>query len=101
MASATTRNTTSFAAGLPRSASGAPRSTMPRTSSTKCVSGSTCAIHCAARGMPSNGNMNPESRIDGSIVKKASWNAWNCVRASVEITSPSVSVAAMKSSAAR
>ena len=41
-----------------------------------------------ARGMPWNGNTKPESRIDGSIVRKASWNAWNCVRASVEMTRP-------------
>ena len=38
--------------------------------------------------------------MDGSMVMKASWNAWNCVRASVEITRPSVSVDAMKSACA-
>ena len=51
--------------------------------------------------MPSNGNTKPESRIDGSSVRNDIWNAWNCVRANVEITSPSVSVAAMNSAAAR
>ncbi len=90
----------SLNAGHCRSASGAPRRMMPRTITTKCVRGSACASHCANRGMPSNGNMKPDSRIDGSIVANASWNAWNCVFANVEISRPSVSVAAMKSAAA-
>ena len=74
---------------------------MPRIISTKCVSGSTCAIHCAGFGMPSNGKTNPDSRIEGSSVMNESWNACICDFTSVEITRPSVSVAAMNSAAAR
>ena len=70
------------------SVSAAPRSTMPRMISLKWVSGSTWAIHCATFGMPSNGNMKPDIRIDGSIVTIAIWIAWNCVCASVEMNEP-------------
>ena len=37
----------------------------PRTSSRKCVSGSSDPIHCAHSGMPRNGNMKPDSSIEG------------------------------------
>ena len=35
----------------------------------KCVTGSNSPIICAHAGMPRNGNMNPESNIDGSRKK--------------------------------
>ncbi|MNC98099.1 hypothetical protein D3C83_159620 [compost metagenome] len=74
---------------------------MPRMISLKCVSGRACAIHCATFGMPSKGNMNPDIRIDGSIVTSAIWIAWNWVCTMVEMRSPRDSDAAMKRSAPR
>ena len=51
--------------------------------------------------MPSNGNMKPDSRIDGSMRHERELERLELRAASrVEITSPSVSVAAMKSPAA-
>ncbi len=38
--------------------------------------------------------MNPESRICGRKLTNVIWNAWNCVMATVEMNSPSVSEAA-------
>jgi hypothetical protein len=47
-----------------------PLSRIPRTSSRKCVSGRTLPTSCAHSGMPRNGNMKPESSIDGRKKKK-------------------------------
>src|SRR5262249_27779380 len=42
---------------------------MPRTMRKKCVSGSAWPIHCAGRGMASNGNMKPLSNMLGKRKK--------------------------------
>ena len=55
-----------------------------------------CDSHCAGRGMASNGNMNPDIRIDGSIATSDIWIAWNWVWAMVEISSVPTSKAATK-----
>ena len=61
-----------------------PFSMMPRTTRRKWVSGSTSPITCAQPGMPRNGNMKPESRIDGRKKKNVICIACIWVRASVE-----------------
>ena len=55
----------------------------------------------AQRGIPSNGNMNPESRIEGRKKKKVIWNDWNCVCTAVETRRPRPSVAVTKKAPAR
>ena len=72
----------------------------PRIRRRKCVSGSTSASHCTTRGMPANGNMKPDSRIDGRNTKKVICIAWNCDCARVEISSPSVRLARISSTEA-
>ena len=61
-----------------------PFSMMPRTTRRKCVSGSTSPIACAQPGMPRNGNMKPESRIEGRKKKNVICIACSWMRASVE-----------------
>src|SRR5882724_3237735 len=68
---------------------------MPRTRSRKCVSGRSEPIHCAHSGMPRNGNMKPESRIEGRK-KNVICIAWSWLRAMEENMMPSVKLAAMK-----
>ena len=50
--------------------------------------------------MPSNGNMKPDSRIEGRNRKNAICMAWNCVRASVDTNNPRVRLATISSIAA-
>ena len=64
------RNAPSFSAGTCMAESGAPRSRMPRIISTKCVSGGCLRDPLRRGGMPSNGNMNPDIRIDGRIKER-------------------------------
>ena len=51
--------------------------------------------------MPANGNMKPDSRIDGRNTKNVICIAWNCDCALVEISRPSVRLATISSTAAR
>ena len=67
----------------------------------KCVSGSTSPIACAQPGMPRNGNMKPDSSIDGRKKKNVICIACNWLRATDENMRPSVRLAAMKSSTPR
>ncbi|MNV99585.1 hypothetical protein D3C71_1949660 [compost metagenome] len=55
----------------------------------KWVAGTAVPIVCAQPGMPAKGNMKPESRMEGRMVKKLSCMAciWLC--ATVEIKKPS------------
>ena len=77
------------------SAAPLPLSRMPRTIRRKCVSGSTSPIHCAHCGMPRNGNMKPESRIEGRKKKNAICIACSWFRAAVEKVKPTARLAAM------
>ena len=61
---------------------------------------SVSAIHCAMRGMPANGNMKPDSRIEGRKMKNVICMAWNCEEAAVEISSPSARLAKISRPAA-
>src|SRR3546814_8737965 len=47
--------------------------------------------------MPANGNMKPDSRIDGRNTKNVICIAWNCDCARVLISSPSVRLATIRS----
>ena len=74
----------SIANSKPISLQFAPLSMIARTTRKKCVIGRRLPRSCAQTGMPWNGNMKPESRIDGSMKKKVSCIACICVRAKVE-----------------
>ena len=50
---------------------------------------------CAQPGMPAKGNMKPDSRIDGRMVKKLSCIACIWLRAAVEIRKPSARLTTM------
>jgi hypothetical protein len=78
-----------------RSLRWAPFRVMPRMMRRKWVSGSAVDSTCAGRGMASNGNMNPDSRMLGSRKKNDICIACCWVRASVEKNSPSARLAAM------
>ncbi|MNI83377.1 hypothetical protein D3C73_1401720 [compost metagenome] len=51
--------------------------------------------------MPANGNMKPDSRMDGRNRNRVICMAWNCDRARVEINRPSARLASTSSTAAR
>ena len=71
---------------------------MPRTMRRKCVSGSASPSHCAQTGMPRNGNMKPDSRIDGSRKKKLICMACVMFCARLEKVMPTVRLAMMNTS---
>jgi hypothetical protein len=72
-----------------------PFSMMPRTMRRKCVSGSASPSHCAHAGMPRNGNMKPDSSIDGRKKKKVICIACSWFCASVEKVKPTARLASM------
>ena len=78
----------------------APRSMIPRIRRRNWVIGSSSAPHCTTSGMPANGNMKPEIRIEGRNTSIATWIAWNWVRVRVEISRPMARLAKISSSAA-
>ena len=68
----------------------------PRTTRRKCVSGNTSPMVCAHAGMPRNGNIKPDSRIDGRKKKNVSCIACICDFATVENVKPSARFATTK-----
>src|SRR5437868_831414 len=52
-----------------------PLSRMPRTMRSAWVVGKTSPAHCAQTGMPRNGNIKPDNKIDGSNVNWANCRA--------------------------
>ena len=63
----------------------------------KCVAGSVSPIHCAQTGMPRKGNMKPDSRIEGSIMKNEACMACNWFCVSVEMVKPMARFTVMNS----
>jgi hypothetical protein len=63
----------------------------------KCVFGTASPITCAQPGMPRNGNMKPESRIEGRKKNIVICIACIWLLASVEKVKPIARLAAMKS----
>ena len=76
----------------------APRSMTPLISLMKWVKGKASAMSWAGRGMPANGKMKPDSRMEGSNMKKLSCMAWNWVLTRVEISRPSARFATINTS---
>ena len=75
----------------------APFSIRPRAMRMKCVAGSISPSHCAQAGMPRNGNMKPESRIEGSRMKKEACMAWSWFWLTVDRVKPRARLTTMKS----
>ena len=67
----------------------------------KCVAGSTSPIHCAHTGMPRNGNMKPDSRIEGSSRNTEACMAWSWFWVTVEMVKPMARLAVMNSAVPR
>ena len=92
----TTRMMPSAPSSEVTSARSPPLSITLRTISRKCVDGTPWPMNCAQPGMPAKGNMKPESRIEGRMVKKLSCIACIWLRAAVEMRNPSARLTRMK-----